>query len=99
MRFHYKGQFQKTKYLNGTCTTIDEAADPDRFLFSVVMEYVKDELGYTEIGGVYEKKFEGGWKLLLTDKDVVDAVKGVQNGSLLDLYIDNVIDKSIEPVT
>ncbi|KAL1818366.1 hypothetical protein ACET3Z_013235 [Daucus carota] len=40
------------------------------------MEYVKDELRYTEIGGVYEKKFEGGWKLLLTDKDVVDAVKG-----------------------
>ena len=63
------------------------------------MEYVKDELGYTEIGGVYKKKFEGVWKLLLTDKDVVDAVKGVQNGSLLDLYIDNVIDKSIEPVT
>ncbi|XP_074340711.1 uncharacterized protein LOC141678320 isoform X2 [Apium graveolens] len=98
LRFHHKGQFQKTKYSNGTSTTINAAVDPDRFSFSVLMEYVKDDLGYKEIGGVYAKK-EDGWKLLMTDKDVDDLVAGVKLGSLLDIYLDNVVDTSIVSAT
>lgn len=97
LRFHYKGQFQKTKYSNGTCTKITEPADSDRFSFSVLMEHVKDDVGYTEFGGIYVKKEEGGWKLLLTDKDVTDLVTNLKEGSFLDIYIDTVVDKSIEP--
>ncbi|XP_074341832.1 uncharacterized protein LOC141679226 [Apium graveolens] len=62
------------------------------------MEYVKDDLGYKEIGGVYAKK-EDGWKLLMTDKDVDDLVAGVKLGSLLDIYLDNMVDTSIVPAT
>ncbi|KAL8107919.1 hypothetical protein AgCh_024355 [Apium graveolens] len=97
VRFSHKGQFLKTKYHDGICTKIPTAMDPERFSYSVLMEYVKDNVGYTEIGGVYVKKVGGGWKLLDNDKDICELVNSLSQGSVLDLYIDTVVDKAIEP--
>lgn len=97
LRFHHKGEFQKNKYSHGQANIIAEAVDPDTFSYSVIMEYVKEDLGYTEIGGVYAKKDGGGWKLISTDADAVSLGEAVDGGSYLDLYVDTVVDKSIEP--
>ena len=77
---------------------IPVAVEVDRFSFSVLMEYVKDDVGYTEIGGIYVKKQGGGWKLVSSDADVGELVKGLLDGCHLDFYIDTVVDKAIEPV-
>lgn len=71
--------------------------EPDRFSYSVLMEHVKDDVGYTEIGGVYVKKPGGGWKLLSNDVEVMELANGLKEGSMLDLYIDTIVDKAIEP--
>lgn len=97
IRFYHKGEFQKTKYSCGTCTKIPEPADAERLSFSVIMEHVKDDVGYTEIGGVYVKKGGVGWKIVSNDADVIGLVDGLKDGSSLDLYIDTVVDKGIEP--
>ena len=97
LRFYHKGEFQKTKYSCGTCTKITKAVDADRLSYSVLMEHVKEDAGYTEIGGVYVKKGGGGWKIISNDADLNEYAKGQKDGAFLDLYIDNVIDKSIEP--
>lgn len=98
LRLHHKGQFLKTKYQCGTCIKIPDVMESDRFSYSVIMEYVKDVAGYTEIGGIYAKKVGGGWRLISNDADVTDLVNGLKEGSTLDLYIDTVVDKAIEPV-
>ena len=98
LRFYHKGQFVKNKYLCGKCMKIPVAVEVDRFSFSVLMEYVKDDVGYTEIGGIYVKKQGGGWKLVSSDADVGELVKGLLDGCHLDFYIDTVVDKAIEPV-
>lgn len=97
LRFYHQGEFQKTKYSCGKCTKIPTPVDADIFSYSVLMEYVKDDVGYTEIGGVYVKKGGGGWKMLTNDADVCGLVEGLKDGSFLDLYIDTVVDKTIEP--
>lgn len=97
LRFSHKGQILKTKYHGGSCLKVPTAMDPEKFSYSVLMEYVKDDVGYTEIGGVYIKKAGGGWKLLDSDKLVCELVNALPQGSVLDLYIDTVVDKAIEP--
>lgn len=98
LRFYHKGEFKKTKYSQGTCTKIPTPINADMFSYTALMEYVKDDVGYTEIGGVYVKKGDGsGWKLLSNDADLCGLVEGLKEGSFLDLYIDNVVDKAIEP--
>ncbi|KAL8155631.1 hypothetical protein AgCh_000866 [Apium graveolens] len=63
------------------------------------MEYVKDNLGYSEIGGVYVKKQSGGCQLIDTDAKAISLGEGMKNGSFLDLCIDTVVDKAIEPAS
>ncbi|KAK1352558.1 hypothetical protein POM88_053255 [Heracleum sosnowskyi] len=97
IRFYHQGEFQKTKYSCGTCTKIPEPADADRLSLSEIMEHVKNDVGYTEIGGVYVKKGGCGWKIVNTDADMTGLVDRLTDGSSLDLYIDTVVDKAIEP--
>ena len=68
----------------------------DRFSYTVLMEFVKDDLKYSEIGGIYTSK--GGWKLCGNDADLSELVKGVKVGDHMDFYIDNVVDNTIEPM-
>ena len=56
LRFYHKRQFVKNKYLCRKCINIPIAVEVDKFSFLVLMEYVKDDLGYCEIGGIYVKK-------------------------------------------
>lgn len=98
LRFYHKGQFLKTKYHSGTCIKIPDVMEPDRFSYSVIMEYVKEAAGYAEIGGVYVKKAGGGWKLVSNDAEACELGNGLKDGSMLDLYIDTVVDKAIQPV-
>ena len=97
LKFHHKGKFQQTGYVGGEETII--FANPDLLSLPVVMEYVKDDLNYTEIGGVYMRNAEmTGWELLKTDAEVCKMADNAGNGGHLDFYIDNVIDKKIEPL-
>ncbi|XP_065870008.1 uncharacterized protein [Euphorbia lathyris] len=99
IRFHHKGEFLKTKYSGGICTKISNSVDADRFSYTVLMEHVKDDVGYTEIGGIYVNKGKmGGWKLVADDKDLGDFIRGFGGGDFLEFYIDNIIDNGIEPL-
>lgn len=98
LTFHHKGAFQKAQYVGGTDTVV-KRVDPDYFSYTVLMEFVKDDLQYTEIGGIYMRNGEkGGWKLVTNDADLSELVKGVNSGGNLDFYIDNVVDTAIEPL-
>lgn len=96
LRFFHKGHFSKTEYIGGLCNQIPEYVDADRFSYTVVMEYVKDDLKYTEIGGVYVKNVLTGWKLIDNDRDLQEFVNHVE-GESLDFYVDHIIDKKVEP--
>ncbi|KAL1823166.1 hypothetical protein ACET3Z_004987 [Daucus carota] len=60
------------------------------------MEYVKDDLGYSEIGGIYTRK--EGWKLCSNDADLSEFDKLAKNGDYLDFYIDNMVDNKVQPL-
>ncbi|KAL8115937.1 hypothetical protein AgCh_022435 [Apium graveolens] len=60
------------------------------------MEYVKDYMKLTKIGGVYTKDVDG-WKLLTRDKELMDLVNETKPDHELHLYVDTVIDKKVEP--
>lgn len=56
-----------------------------------------EDCKYTEIGGLYVKKAGGGWKIINNDAEANELVRGLTDGAYLDLYIDTVVDKAIEP--
>ncbi|KAL1826636.1 hypothetical protein ACET3Z_005048 [Daucus carota] len=96
LRFHHQGEFLSTTYAGGEETIIGDV-ECDRFSYTVLMEYIKDDLKYSEIGGVYV--YEGkpwGWKLLSNDADLSAVGQGLNN--FIDFYIDNVVDPTIEPI-
>lgn len=97
LRFYHKGKFQNTQYVGGKEYVVD--VNPDLFSFTVLMEHVKDDLDYTEIGGIYIRNDNmGGWQMVAHDGDLSKLVKEVKNGGHLDFYIDNVVDTKIEPL-
>lgn len=100
LRFYHKGKFQNSRYVGGEETAV-MFVDLDRFSYTVLMEHVKDDLKYTEIGGIYVSKGDmEGWKLCADDADLnelVKAAKAAKVGEYLDFYIDNVVDFKIKP--
>ncbi|XP_074346497.1 uncharacterized protein LOC141685284 [Apium graveolens] len=98
IRLHYAGQFQRKSYVGGKSLFVPNV-DYDEFSFSVLMESVKDNLHYSEIGGVYIKEGNrGGWKMLLDDKDTDEYVLGYNDGEEIEFFIDTIIDVEIEPL-
>ena len=97
LTFYHNGEFTKDKFLGGTCFDLSELVDADKFSYSVLMEYVVDKLKYMEIGGVYVKKVPTSWKLIANDRDLIEYTKTVEGDNLY-FYVDNVVDKSIEPM-
>lgn len=98
LRFYHQGEFQSTKYVNGKENVIMNV-EPDRFSYTVLMEHVKYDLEYSEIGGIYVSKGKkGGWNLVSNDADLSAVVKGVKDGDQVDFYLDNVVDNNIEPI-
>lgn len=95
VRLYYEGIFKKTTYSGGK-TFAACRVDTEEFSYSVLMEYVKDYLHLTEIGGVYTRD-DSGWKLLTKDKDLLELVDGCPNDGEINLYVDTVVDKEIEP--
>ncbi|XP_074355834.1 protein NRT1/ PTR FAMILY 2.5-like isoform X2 [Apium graveolens] len=53
----------------------------DKILTPLIMEYVKDDLRYTKIGGVYEKKQVEGWKLIATKVEAIRVGEIMNRGS------------------
>lgn len=98
LNLHHKGQFTKTTYIGGTVHEVPEYIDSNKFSYSVVMEYVKDDLKYNEIGGIYVRKPAGGWKLIANDGDLIEFVTTVE-GEEIHLYVDIVVDNSITPMS
>ena len=98
VRLNHNGQFKKSSYVGGEVFVVTRV-ELDLFSYTVLMEFVKDYLHYTEIGGVYILDEEnGGWKLITTDKDVMEVVQGYDNGEEVEFYIDNTVDENIEPL-
>ena len=98
LRFYHQGEFQTNRYVGGNETDV-QAVELDRFSYTVLMEYVKDDLKYSEIGGVYVSKGkQGGWRLLENDKDLSAFTVGVKDGDYLHFYVDNVIDNNIKSI-
>ena len=63
------------------------------------MEHVKDDLQYSEIGGIYVMaENSGDWKLMTSDLDLNRVVDQTKSNDHIDFYIDNVIDRSIRPI-
>ncbi|KAL8154564.1 hypothetical protein AgCh_000074 [Apium graveolens] len=92
LRFFYLGKFQNSEYIGGKDGLI-AGVKPDRFSYTVLMEHVKDDLKYSEIGGIYIKSDEvGGWKMVSRDKYLPLLDKD------MDFYVDNVVDPKIEPL-
>ena len=58
LRFHHKDKFQQKGYFGGEETII--VTNPDMLSLPVLMEFFKDDLKYTEIGGVYRRNAESG---------------------------------------
>lgn len=97
IRLHYEGQFKKTSYVGGKHMILP-AVDVETFSYSVLMEFVKEHLHYSEIGGVYANKGrKGGWQLVSGDKDVMELVQDCVSGYLVNFYIDSTVDKDILP--
>ncbi|KAL8116810.1 hypothetical protein AgCh_023104 [Apium graveolens] len=97
VRLHYKGKFKKTSYVGGKHFIL-MGLDVESFSYSVLMELVKDNLHFTEIGGIYANKGrKGGWHLLSNDKQVMALVEDCAPSYLVNFYIDNIVDKQIEP--
>lgn len=62
------------------------------------MEWLKDDLKYTEIGGVYvNKRRNCGWKLVTDDAGVNECTEKSKN-SLVEFFIDCDGDKEIASV-
>ncbi|KAL8107573.1 hypothetical protein AgCh_024114 [Apium graveolens] len=97
VRLHYEGKFKKTSYVGGKHFIV-MGLDVESFSYYVLMELVKDNLHFTEIGRIYASRGrKGGWQLLSNDKKVMALVEDCAPGYLVNFYIDNIVDKQIEP--
>ncbi|KAL8125423.1 hypothetical protein AgCh_012929 [Apium graveolens] len=96
LRFHHQGEFQGTHYIHGEETNI-WVVDTEKFSYTVLMEHVKDDLEYSEIGGIYVGP-EGDWKLLTSDVELNRLADQTHSGDHIDFYIDNVIDMTVKPM-
>ena len=99
LRFHHKGEFQKSRYVGGVQTLI-KGISADIFSFTVLMEHVKDDLQYSEIGGIYisKGKASGGWTMVSKDAELAALVDKAKSGDHIDLYVDTVHDNTSEPL-
>lgn len=96
VRLHYDGILKTSTYYGGKTIGVN-AVDSAEFSYTVLMEYVKDYLHLSEIGGVYIQDDGAGWKLLTRDKELIDLVNGCENEEEIHLFVDTIIDKEIEP--
>ncbi|CAH9082990.1 unnamed protein product [Cuscuta epithymum] len=99
LNFITGGTFLKTKYFGGYRRKINNAIDVERFSYAVLMEYVKEDCSFEEIGGVYVPNANKlGWKLLTNDNDVINYVLAHEKDDVIDFWIDNVADEEIPPM-
>jgi len=98
LRFHHKRKFRKNGYVSGEEVIVKDV-DLDRFSYTVLMEFVKEELEYTEIGGIYAWKGPtSGWKLVADDVELLFMMQIKNNGDYIDLCVDTVVEDSTEPI-
>ncbi|KAL1826385.1 hypothetical protein ACET3Z_004797 [Daucus carota] len=92
---HYDGIFRRSGFSPGK--TLPVAKVPtEEFSYSVLMEYVKDYLHLTEIGGVYTRD-GNSWRLLTKDKELLELVDRCENDGEMDLYVDTVVPAQTTP--
>lgn len=94
---HHQGEFQRTRYAGGKEFHV-RGVDPDIFFYTVLLEHVKDDLKYSEIGGIYVKDKLGDWKLVKNDSDLFTLVGEIKSGDHIHFYMDNIVDNNIEPM-
>ena len=96
IRLNYDGIFKKDSYAGGKSFAVSKV-DTEEFSYSVLMEFVKDYLHLTEIGGICMGD-DSGWKLLTNDKELLKLVDdGCENKGEIVLYVDMVVEREIEP--
>ncbi|KAL1815561.1 hypothetical protein ACET3Z_018135 [Daucus carota] len=98
IRLFFSGNFHRSTYSGGDSMLVP-GVELDEFSYTVLMEYVKDYLHFSEIGGVYVSKGKkGGWKLITADRDVLEHLADCLADDEVNFYIDNHIDTGIEPL-
>lgn len=98
IRLFFSGNFHRSTYSGGDSMLVP-GVELDEFSYTVLMEYVKDYLHFSEIGGVYVSKGKkGGWKLITADRDVLGHLADCLADDEVNFYIDNHIDTGIEPL-
>ncbi|KAL1831023.1 hypothetical protein ACET3Z_000674 [Daucus carota] len=96
IRLNYDGIFKKDSYAGGKSFAVSKV-DTEEFSYSVLMEFIKDYLHLTEIGGICMGD-DSGWKLLTNDKELLKLVDdGCENKGEIVLYVDMVVEREIEP--
>ncbi|KAL8089227.1 hypothetical protein AgCh_038856 [Apium graveolens] len=94
---HHEGEFQRTRYTGGKEFLV-RGVDPDKFSFTVLLEHVKDDLHYSEFGGIYIQEKLGDWKLVTNDSDMFTLIGEVSSGDHIHFYMDDIVDNKIELV-
>lgn len=98
LRYFYEGEFHKNTYVGGK-TILVHRRSVDVLSLSVMLEYIKELLNFTEIGGVYMWNAKRrGWKLMVTDADFFELIDSCEDDGEVNLYVDNVVDKNLEPL-
>lgn len=97
IRFNYAGEFKKTAYVGGQTLLITHV-EVDTFSFGNLMEYLKDYLHFTEIGGIYIRNEKGAWQIVTNDKELMGLVQCCDDEEEMVFYLDNTVDKEIEPL-
>ncbi|KAL8117744.1 hypothetical protein AgCh_015577 [Apium graveolens] len=91
LRFHHKGEFHEIRYIGGVQIVV-EGISSDVFSFTVLMEHVKEDLQYSEIGVIYVNKGveSGGWQMVGNDAELYTIVDKVKSGDHVDFFVDTV---------
>ncbi|CAH9078378.1 unnamed protein product [Cuscuta europaea] len=99
LNFITGGTFLKTKYSGGYHRKVKDAIDMEIFSYGVLMEYVKEDCLFEEIGGVYVPNLNRfGWKPLTNDSDVLNYVLAREKDDVIHFWIDHVADEEIPPM-
>lgn len=98
LRYNYGGVFKKTCYSGGKHLIMNRL-EIDEMSYTVALEYVKDHLKLTEIGGLYAwNEKPRGWKLMTCDADLFELLDACEDGGDVELFVDDVVDKESEPL-
>lgn len=89
--FHHGGKLAGgNRYVGGKVKVAEDLFDMDLLSYPNLLSYVKQDLGYTRINGLYHMcRISNNFTLLSDDASVMQVGRKLQNGDKFELYIDH----------